>query len=194
VPDTVTKAEFRLFGADDPAAGQGGDVKASLAVTPGEILLLQLGSKGGASSVLRGESPLLIAGGGNGAEPNYVAPGATDVESEPPGGPNPPFPGNGSIYVSWSAGWFGDRPENNGSTGNDGWPEPVPARCLVPRLRGLRPGAARSAIAANRCTAGAFARLPARRRMRGRVVSQAPPPGTVLPAGSAIAAILGAPP
>jgi hypothetical protein len=195
VPDTVAVAEFRLFGADDPAKGAGGDVKATLAVTPGETLLLRLGSDGGASSVLRGATPLLVAGGGDGAEDNYVAPGATGVESERPGEPNPPFPGDGSIYVSWYEGWvnappLGDEPSDP-PLGTQPHDPPSSVRCVVPKLRGMRPAATRRAIAAAHCAAGEYPRVATRRATRGRVVSQAPQPGSVLPQGSSVTAAVG---
>lgn len=179
VPLAISEARFIVSGSDDPTAVRGGYVMATLDVSPGETLSLSLGSQGGASFLKRGETLLIAGGGGNGLEPNYVSPGAREVKVQPPGRPNGPYPANGEIWVSWYEGWIS---------------KPPLVRCEVPKLRGLKPPAARRALAAADCTARAFGRKPARRAMWGRIVSQQPPPGTVLSAGSEIAATVGSRP
>jgi hypothetical protein len=183
VPTTVSEAEFWVLGADDPAVGRGGSVRATLAVAPGEVLTLLLGSNGGATTVSRPGVLLLRGAGGNGLESNYAFPGATDVQMQPAEGPNPPYPGAGTVYISWYEGWV-DMPDGRTT-------KPPVGRCEVPKLRGLKPPVARRALAAADCSAQAFARKPARRPMRGRIVGQLPRAGTILPAGSLVAATVG---
>jgi len=192
VPAEASEIVFSLFGADAPAGGRGGAVHATMAVTPGEALELEVGTAGGASSVRRAGVDLLVAGGGDGLKPNYVAPGATAVSVEPPGRPNLLLPSNGSIAANWEWGWIDLRTEaekhpSHPSGGGDARPlgDTAPG-CVVPRLRGKNPTAARRALAAAGCAADSVSRRPSRRALRGRVVKQAPSAGTALPAGGAV--------
>jgi hypothetical protein len=165
VPAEVKEAKFVVRGGDDPSGGRGGRVAATLAVVPGETLALELGIRGGASFVSREGAHLLAAAGGNGLEPSYVTPGAGAVTIEAPGQPNPPYPSNGSIDVSWY--------ENQVTT-------PPPVECVVPSVLGKRPVVARRQLVKAHCRAGEIARRRARRANRGRVIGQRPMPGTVL--------------
>ncbi|HEX5713580.1 MAG TPA: PASTA domain-containing protein [Solirubrobacterales bacterium] len=175
VPAGVTSAGFMVSGGDDLAGGRGSRVEATLAVTPGETLSLLLGGGGNASSVRRGDTALLAAGGGNGVEPDYVAPGATAVAVTPRGAPNPPYPGNGSLFISWYSGWYTSEEEQKPVV------DPPPQSCVVPKLRGRRPVEARKALRAASCASGDVVRSAARPGLRGRVIGQSQPPGTVLP-------------
>jgi hypothetical protein len=175
-PEDVTSAKFSVYGGDDPARGQGGQVEATLAVIPGENLNLVMGNEGGASSVSRKDTPLLVAGGGNDLEGNYVAPEATAVSTQPPDRPNPPYPRDGSVYVSWLEGWIRMSPR---------------VQCVVPKLRGLRPAAARRALRSASCSVGYVDRHPARAPLRRRVVAQFPQPGTILPENAAVGFTVG---
>ena len=58
-------------------------------------------------------------------------------------------------------------------------PPPPPARCRVPRVLGLRLGAAKTKIRRAHCLVGRVRRVRARRSLRGRVVNQSPRPGTI---------------
>lgn len=165
VPAEVREAKFTVRGGDDPSGGRGGRVEATLAVVPGETLALELGTKGGASFVSREGTHLLAAAGGNGLEPSYVEPGASAVTIQPPGQPNPPYPSNGSIDVSWYEGQI---------------VMPPPVECVVPNLLGKRPVVARRRLVKAHCRVGEITRRPAGRAKRGRVAGQRPKPGTVL--------------
>jgi hypothetical protein len=168
VPPTVSEATFSVHGADDPAGSAGGHVEASLRLSLGETLTLEPGGPGKASTVSAGGTPLFVAGGGDGSVPNYVTPAATEVKSVPPGGPfalivnGAPYASNGRIAVRW------------GSITKD------PLACVVPRLKGKRPLAARGKLAEAHCSVGTITRKLARRANRGRVTRQWPKPGTVL--------------
>jgi hypothetical protein len=169
VPADVTKAAFFVIGGDH-SSGRGGEVRAELPVTPGETLTLTMGHEGSASRVSRGLTPLLVAGGGDGKEPNYFDPAAGERSAEAPGRPLPPYPGDGTIYGSWYEGWI-ERPDN---------------RCQVPALRGLRPTVARLRLLEAGCTTGTINTRPARRARRHRVVAQSVKAGTRLPLRSPV--------
>ena len=169
VPAGVTEAEFLVIGGDH-SSGRGGEVKAELPVTPGETLTLTMGHEGSASRVSRGPTPLLVAGGGDGKEPNYFDPAASGRSAEAPGRPLPPYPGDGTIYGSWYEGWI-ERPD---------------FRCEVPALRGLRPVAARLRLEEALCATGRVSRRTARRARRNRVVGQSVKAGTRLPVGTPV--------
>lgn len=187
VPAGITTAEFTVSGGDDLIGGQGARIEATLAVAPGETLRLLLGGGGGASSVRRGDTPLLVAGGGNGLEPDYVAPAAEAVAIHPRGEPNPPYPQNGSVFVAWYVDYRGPGTDTGtGSGSGSGQDRPPESHCVIPKLRGRRPEVARSALFAAHCDSGDIVRRPARPGMRGRVTGQSQRPGTVLPLGSAV--------
>ncbi len=101
VPAQITKQRFVLRGADDPSGGTGGVVEATLRLKAGDVITLKVGSEGAASSVSRGAEVLLVAGGGDGAEPNFVSPEAEAVESLEPGGPLEHGAWNGRIDIRW---------------------------------------------------------------------------------------------
>jgi subtilisin family serine protease len=58
-------------------------------------------------------------------------------------------------------------------------PPPPPTRCIVPRVLGLRLGAAKRKIRRRHCSVGRVRRIRSRRSLRGRVVSQRPRPRAV---------------
>lgn len=164
-PSNVSEATFSVRGADDASGAGGGHVEALLSLVPGETLAIELGAEGEASTVSRGGTHLFVGGGGNGSVPNYVTPEASEVTSEAPGGPfRFSFRNDGEVSIEW------------GEITKD--PDPM---CTVPRLRGMRPVAARKRLAEAHCAVGKIARLRARPLNRGRVIGQSPPPGTVMP-------------
>jgi hypothetical protein len=179
VPATVTEATFSVHGADDPAGAGGGHVEAVLPLTPGETLILEPGGGGNASVVSLNASPLFVAGGGNGSVPNYATPAASQLKSEPPGGPfalvvnGAPYASEGRISVTW------------GSITKD------PVTCTVPRLRGMRPVAARKQLVTANCAVGRVTRRPSWRTNRGRVIGQSQKPGTTLPQNGAVDLVVG---
>jgi uncharacterized delta-60 repeat protein len=65
-------------------------------------------------------------------------------------------------------------------------PAPPAARCRVPNVRGKALGAARRSIRRARCAVGRVTRKPSRRVKRGRVISQSPRAGRVLPLGGKV--------
>jgi hypothetical protein len=68
-------------------------------------------------------------------------------------------------------------------------PPPPPARCRVPRVVGLRLGAARRRLLRANCSLGRVRRM---RSVRiGRVLAQSPPPGTVRRRGFPVKVVLG---
>jgi hypothetical protein len=69
-------------------------------------------------------------------------------------------------------------------------PPPPPPRCVVPRLRGLKLAAARTALQHAHCALGKVRRRHSRRVRRGRVISQSPAPGKREAAGSKVAVVL----
>jgi hypothetical protein len=174
VPAGVTEAEFHVYGGDHPS-GRGGEVRAELTVAPGETLTLTLGHEGSASRVSRGPTPLLIAGGGDGKEPNFAEAGAREVISQAPGAPNHPYPGDGRIYGSWY----------------EGWVELPDYRCTVPALAGLKPVEARRSLDEAGCATGAVSRPRARRARRNRVVGQSVKAGTRVPLDTAVSFTVG---
>lgn len=174
VPQGITDARFYLRGADDNIGGRGATVAARSPVNPGETMFLEPGAAGEASTVRLGGVALFVAGGGNGKAANYVAPGASEVESQAAGGPIEPaadgttYIRNGEVDVSW--GHFSKDPN---------W-------CLVPELRGLRARVARRRLLEANCTVGQVRRHAARPPQRGRVTRQWPRAGTELPPGSSV--------
>lgn len=331
VPAGITKPRFVIYGADDEIGGQGGFISAKLPVKAGQILDLEMGNDGAATSVSRGGVPLLVAGGGDGIEPNYLDPEAEPLEVEAPGLPVGSGAGDGSVFIEWydarepfeltdslgyvivdifdsekvgfshtgtvqqwevpegvdfalfelfggegesseprghilaglevdpgevfnfqvggegedtilsrggsfdvgvAAGGDTERPnyfpwmsspadefwEGGGSDSKPGagyalvhfWPSenspdppfddrlsvdpsPTPVSvCIVPRLRSKKPRAARRALGNANCALSKVDRRSTRKRMRGRIVSQSPPAGTVAAAGSGVAVVVGA--
>jgi uncharacterized delta-60 repeat protein len=67
----------------------------------------------------------------------------------------------------------------------------APKRCVVPRLRGLRLRAARASIDRGRCALGRVTRRTSTKVAKGKVIAQAPRPGTKLPAGGRVNIVLG---
>jgi hypothetical protein len=101
VPPNSATPRITLYGAGDAVGGSGGRVEVKLPVVSGETLELVLGSQGSASSIVRSGSPVLVAGGGDGREANYIDPSAEVIDIEAPGQPAGRFPGNGSVYIEW---------------------------------------------------------------------------------------------
>jgi hypothetical protein len=101
VPAHITKPRFSVRGADDTVGGGGGFLSAKLPLKEGETIDLRMGADGGSSSVSRGGELLLVAGGGDGADANYLSPEAEPLEVEEPGQPVGPSVGDGSVYVEW---------------------------------------------------------------------------------------------
>jgi len=101
VPTRITKPRFSIRGAEDEIGGKGGFISAKLPVEAGQTLDLKMGGDGAASSVSRGGVPLLVAGGGDGVEPNYIEPEAEPLEVEAPGLPVGSGVGNGSVFIEW---------------------------------------------------------------------------------------------
>lgn len=165
VPTGIERATFEVWGADGQQGARGGYVRATLSVAPGEVFgLAVVGfAFGGANWVVRDGARVLIARGAEGAEGNYIAPGAEDVRSEYPAASDPPYPG-GAIEVTWI--------------------QPNP--CVVPDVRGKRPKAARRILSAAHCDTGDVARRPSRPAMRGRVTKQTHRPGTVFARGTPV--------
>ena len=194
VPREATTARFSVFGADDPGSeAAGGHVDAKVELTPGPEITLKVGGEGGASSVRLGEEPLIVAGGGDGVEPNFVAPSAFEVETEEPGAPKGEPWSDGSINVEWTY-WFEgeDLPtEPPVPPVPPRLQDPQPTPCVVPRLKGLRPAAARKALSAAHCALGQLSRRPARRRRWGRIVRQTRAAGAILPSGAAVGVVVG---
>lgn len=192
VPDGVTTAQFSVFGGDDPVGETtGGHIEARLDLTPGSELTLETGGEGEATVVRLGEEPLIVAAGGDEAEPNFVVPSATEVEIEEPGTPQAePFT-NGRIDVEWTYWVEGEKAAEETFPGAAVLPGPPATPCVVPRLKGLRPVAARQALARARCAFGRITRQPARRGQRGRVLRQVPAAGSTFPSGTTVAVVVG---
>jgi hypothetical protein len=170
VPAKVKAAEFLVFGGSAASSGHGGEVDAALPVTPGETLTLLFGIDGSASSVSRSAVPLIVAAGSDGQQANYISPTARNIAVRPPRFPAPPFPQNGSIYVTWLQGTNGQ----------------VPGDCVVPRLWGKRPVEVREMLVRAHCRVGSIGHAFARPANRGLVTGQSPKPGTVMPAQSRV--------
>ncbi len=101
VPAGITKPMFSVRGAEDEIGGKGGFISAKLPVEAGQVLNLKMGGDGAATSVGRGGVPLLVAGGGDGIEANYLDPEAEPLEVEAPGLPAGSGAGNGSVFIEW---------------------------------------------------------------------------------------------
>ena len=69
-------------------------------------------------------------------------------------------------------------------------PAPPSARCRVPNVRGKTLAAARRSIRRARCTVGKVTRKPSGRVKRGRVISQSPRAGRLLPVGAKVRLIV----
>ena len=164
------EVSFWLFGSDLPGVGGGGRVKATLRLAAGETLTLVLGTEGRATSVSKDGLPLLMAGGGDGAAPNYLAPAAKLVEVNEPGAALPPYPGDGQAYVNWTL------------THHD----PPRGTCVVPRLIESRPRVARRLLAQADCSVGEIRHRLGGPWRRYRVRRQWPRPGSRLQAGAAV--------
>lgn len=196
--EAADTTRFMVYGADGAGeAGSGGHVDARLDLVPGSEVTLEVGDEGEASVIRLGEEQLIVAGGGNGVEPNFVSPAAFEVEAEEPGltaaGPWP----DGHIYVEWTRWYEGERPadlpqpEDLPRTEDPSPPSTPQATCVVPRLKGLRPVAARKVLTEAGCAFGEVTRNPARRHRRGRIVRQATAPGTSLPLGAVVDVVVG---
>jgi len=70
-------------------------------------------------------------------------------------------------------------------------PPPPPTRCRVPRVLGLRLGAAKTKIRRAHCSVGRVRHVRSRRSLRGRVVNQAPRPGALKRRGFPVSMAVG---
>lgn len=221
VPPLASVTRFGVVGAEDVSGNtRGGRVDATLNLVPGSILTLEMGGDGEASVVRLGNEVLLAAGGGDGIAPNFVTPAATAVESLDPGAPlDYPWPRTGEIWVEWT--YFyesppGEEEESLPEEGEEPLPEeealpeekplsevisplfeviPPPLNqmppCTVPRLKGLKPIAARKALVHANCTLGTVGRAPARPHRRGRIIRQSPTAGSSQAPGTPVAITVG---
>lgn len=221
VPEDLTSARFYVDGASDPESqSHGGHVEASLDLTPGSKLTLEMGGPGEASAVRSAEGPLIVAGGGNGEEPNFVTPSAVEVESIEPGDAEGSALDQGWISVEWTYFYEGEQGEDEPGEGEQGQDPDHPNRpeeeaetsvaqteepvlkapvltaaqsptCVVPFLKGRRPVEARRTLAVANCTLGDVSRRSARRHRRGRVVRQSLASGMIVPQGTEIDIVVG---
>lgn len=164
VPAGIIEARFWVIGGNS-ASALGGNVRATLSVAPGETYELTSGPDGGTSSIGRSGVKLLVGGGGDGVDPNYAVPEARGVEQVVPGGPPTGSVSHGRIYASWDPGIEKDP----------NWKPP--GACIVPRLTGKTPKAARAALADAGCAAGPVMRRRSRPKRRGLVIGQSVRPG-----------------
>lgn len=190
--EAADTTRFMVYGADGAGEeGSGGHVDARLDLTPGSEITLEVGGEGEASIIRLGKEQLIVAGGGNGVEPNFVSPAAFEVKAEEPGTPGAdPWP-DGHIYVEWTRWYKGERPADLPRPEDPSPASTSQATCVVPRLKGLRPVAARKVLTEAGCAFGEVTRNPARRRRRGRILRQAPAPGTSLPLGAVVDVVVG---
>jgi hypothetical protein len=213
VPESVTTARFYVFGADDAIRETGGGtVEATLDLSPGSTITFEIGDEGEASAVRSETEELIVAAGGNELATNYASPSAREIVANGPGPASDPFE-DGGIIVEWTY-WYEGEPdeETTPPPEGEGGQEPRPEgsdragpqglgagpqlaltspACVVPRLRGLKPVAARRALAAAHCVLGRVSRRSARHNRRGRIIRQASPAGTVLPLGTPIEVVVG---
>lgn len=68
---------------------------------------------------------------------------------------------------------------------------PAATKCVVPKLIGKTLAGAKKLLAKAHCGVGKVARKTAKKKLRGRVVSQRPSTGTVKPAGSKVSFVVG---
>lgn len=66
-----------------------------------------------------------------------------------------------------------------------------PARCLVPRLKGLTPAAAKKKLRKARCGVGRIKHAKGKKRQRGRILSSSPKAGTKKAAGFRVGLVVG---
>jgi hypothetical protein len=69
-------------------------------------------------------------------------------------------------------------------------PPPPPPKCVVPKLKGLRLAAARTALQRAHCALGTVRHKHSRRVKRGRIISQSPTAGAHGPAGSKVSVVV----
>ncbi len=181
VPAGIVEARFWAIGGDGPGA-RGGSMRATLSVVPGQVYELTPGGPGGATSVGRDGVKLLVGGGADGVAPNYAVPEAREVEQVAPGAGVTGYALNGRVYVSWDAG-ITKKPREPNEGGHDA--------CVVPRITGRTPKAARAALAEAGCAAGPVTRKASRSGRRGRVVSQSVRPGLETVPGAEVAFAVG---
>jgi PKD repeat protein len=68
---------------------------------------------------------------------------------------------------------------------------PAATKCVIPKLIGKTVARAKKLLAKAHCGVGKVARKTAKKKLRGRVVSQRPSAGTVKPAGSKVSLVVG---
>jgi hypothetical protein len=195
--EAATTTRFFIDGADDAGKeAAGGHVDARLYLIPGSELTLEVGDEGEASAIRLGEEQLIVAGGGGGVEPNFVTPSAFEVKTEEPGAPATGWR-DGRITVEWTYWYEGEdpldppQPEDPPRPGNPPTSPKAQPTCVIPRLKGLRPIAARKVLAHAGCAFGKVTRNPTPRHRRGRIIRQALAPGTRLPLGAVVDVVVG---
>jgi uncharacterized delta-60 repeat protein len=101
--------------------------------------------------------------------------------------------GAGRYVVAGFASAGGGMPDHIVALGVDLGPLgfPPPARCLVPRVVGLRLAVARARIHRANCSVGRVRRVRARKRRGGIVVAQSPRPGRRLERGARVNLVVG---
>jgi beta-lactam-binding protein with PASTA domain len=70
-------------------------------------------------------------------------------------------------------------------------PAPPKIQCIVPRLKGKKLAAAKTALRQHHCGVGKITKVKSPKRNRGRVISQKPKPGKHLRKGAKIALKIG---
>ena len=68
---------------------------------------------------------------------------------------------------------------------------PPPPKCVVPKVKGKKLAAAKTAIKKAHCAVGKITKVASSPKNRGKVVSQSPKPGKHLPRGSKVALKVG---
>ena len=157
---------------------------------------------GGDTIVNTGEFESGVAAGGDTERPNYFPWEAEEELEFWEGG------GTGSVASPGMVVFHYELPGTGSLPGEEtekeirpspNLPQPTSDRraavlsCKVPRLRGLRPPAARRALVQAHCQLKRVTHRHAARRMHGRVVSQRPAPGTSQIAGTRVTVVVGAP-
>jgi hypothetical protein len=192
VPDGVELAAFELWGGRGDSSEPHGHILAGFDVIPGETFYLRVGGPGEDTQLSRPETfEAGLAAGGDTERPNYLPWGASYAQEFWEGGGSESESGNGYARVHyWPPEESGETPpEDKTVVGNQpflafsppGLSQRPASVCIVPSLRNKTPRAARRALANASCQLSKVNRRPAAKRMWGRVVHQAPSPGTIAP-------------
>jgi hypothetical protein len=95
--------------------------------------------------------------------------------------------GNGPCVVTMSL----DQTVTANFTPSIPAPAPKPVQCVVPKLKGKKLAAAKTALRKHRCGVGKITKVKSSRRNRGRVISEKPKPGKHLRKGAKVALRVG---